>query len=37
MFTSGASVQYETEKDGKFLEQQGLKGMQMVQFECPSH
>ena len=29
--------QYESEKFGKFSEQKGLKGMQMVQFECPGH
>ena len=27
--------QYEIAKNGKFPEQNGLKGMQMVQFECP--
>ena len=30
-------LQYESEKFGKFQEQKGLKGMQMVQFECPRH
>ena len=29
--------QYENEKVGKFPEQKGLKGMQMVQFECSRH
>ena len=29
--------QYESEKFGKFSEQKGLKGMQMLQFECPRH
>ena len=29
--------QYESEKDGKFPEQKGLEGMQMVQYECPRH
>ena len=29
--------QYESAKNGKFPEQNGLKGMQMVQFECPGH
>ena len=29
--------QYESAKNGKFPEQNGLKGMQMVQFECPRH
>ena len=29
--------QYESEKDGKFPEQKGFIGMQMVQFKCPRH
>ena len=29
--------QYESEKVEKLLGQNGLKGLQMVQFECPRH
>ena len=29
--------QYESETNGKFQEQNGLKGVQIVQFECPRH
>ena len=29
--------QYEDEKDGKLLEQNGLNGLRMVKFECPRH
>ena len=29
--------QYESERAGKFPEQNWLKGLQMVQFECPRH
>ena len=29
--------QYESEQFGKFQEQKGLKGMQIVQFKCPRH
>ena len=29
--------QYESEKVEKISEQNGLKGLQMVQFECPRH
>ena len=29
-------TQYESEKFGKFSEQNGLKGLQMVRYECPN-
>ena len=29
--------QYESERDGNFLEQKGFNEMQIVQFECPKH
>ena len=29
--------QYESATNGKLPEQNGLKGLQMVQFECPRH
>ena len=31
------SSQNKSEKDGKFPEQKWLNGLQMVQFECPTH
>ena len=31
------ALQYESEKVGKISEQNGLKGLQLVQFECPRH
>ena len=37
LYLSSLASQYKDERNCKLLEQNGLKGLENVQFECPRH